>query len=733
MIFLDTESVGFTGPPVLIQYQELGGEYVEFRVWENPVCDFLDLIESFLHADKLVIFNATHDSFVLGKWYAIFSKVNDTSLRPDPKEIRKIEEELDYSKIPCLKPNAVLDFYIILKQTLFNFAAGRQKRPLEVRAVPAVAAKVLKEILERFAVALPSILFEKFKNKMPGDYWEVTPNKMRGFVDFKLNFAPSLGLKSIIKFLFPEEQVQSIEIPSYHQPQEDAEYQPWNNDWPRLLATHLTYWNSDRARKYAKNDITYLIWLHKILKDKELLPDKVHVDSDLAWHTGLSRARGFCIDLISANEQLEEARNSLSAIPDSSSQQSLAWLREVCPKDYLWLIQNTDSKKTLIPISKMEELGECATRASKLIAQRSAKKRIDILEKLIRIGRFHPNFEVSGTLSNRMSGRGGINPQGIIRDRKFRELFLLADEDSNLSGGDFSAQEITILAEVVKDKGLEQEIEKDKKALHMCMARAIFGMLEEVVEGKVKYSWNEEYEPSKDEYSKAKNCVFGYVYGAQLKRLAQTAGKSEEQMQKAMDRVISRFPGLRTHAERIAKKFCSMVQPGGVGTQVEWHEPEPNATSLFGFSRSYILDNKICKFIFELASNPPKEIRDIRGRITRREREQSIVGATQSSLYATAFAMQAENLRTAGNHYIQSAGATVTKILQHSIWLFQPVGVAPWNVQLYNVHDELLCVNKSPEKVEALVYKTIIGLRKFIPLLDMDWKMDIGSWAEVKD
>ena len=739
MIFLDTESVGFSGPLLLIQTKRIGESPKVHEVFKVPVSETLELIDSILHVESLCIFNAAHDMFVLTKWYTILNKVQDTSKLPDPKEIRAIEEGLDYSRIACLKANRIFDLYVILKQTLFSFAVGRQKRPIEIRLIPITAAKTLKNILEKFAVQLPSILFEKFKNKLPGEYWEVSPSKQEGFVDFKLNFNPSLGLKSIIKFLYPDEQIQRIEISKYNQPrEEDREFQPWNNDWPRLLQTHLKYWDTPQAQSYAKNDVLYLERLYELLVSKNLWPKEVHIDSDLAGHIGTSRARGFNLDMSGIQKQLLEAEQSLEDIPDASPHAALVWLREVAPPDLLWLVQNTDTKKTLIPLSKMGDYPELALRAEKLITQRSAKKKIELLKKLKSVGRYHPDFEVSGTLSNRMSGRGGINPQGINREKSFRELFLLSENSEHLSGGDFSSQEVTILEAVVKDPDLTLLISENPKRIHEFMAECLFAQILtpiKCVDGKngIKVEWNEDFKANQDEYYQAKQTVYAYIYGAQMATLVKTARISIEQTQRGIDRFIEKLPGLRNFADKIREEFCSMKQPGGLGSPVEWHDPQDQCTSIFGDSRSYILDNRICKFLFNLAANPPEDLKRLSGRVMRRDREQSVTGATQSSLYGTAFGIQAENLRTAGNNYIQSPGAKVTKILQHALWALQPPGISKFVVQLYNVHDELLCVNTCPAKVAKLVKKTIVALRAYIPLLNIDWKQELGSWAEVKD
>jgi len=175
-----------------------------------------------------------------------------------------------------------------------------------------------------------------------------------------------------------------------------------------------------------------------------------------------------------------------------------------------------------------------------------------------------------------------------------------------------------------------------------------------------------------------------------------------------------------------------MKQPNGVGTAVEWNEPAPYVESLFGFKRYFTIENKICKALFDLAQKLPEPWLKVRKTVKRREKEQTACGAIQSSLYATAFAIQAASMRAAGNHRIQSTGAQICKRMQRAIGDLQPAGVHPWVVQTLNSHDEILSVNKPSvaPAVAKVVADTVAEFQKVIPLLDIEWKSDLSSWAE---
>lgn len=178
--------------------------------------------------------------------------------------------------------------------------------------------------------------------------------------------------------------------------------------------------------------------------------------------------------------------------------------------------------------------------------------------------------------------------------------------------------------------------------------------------------------------------------------------------------------------------FSALRQPKGLGTMVEWHDPAEYIESMFGFPRFFTLENKICKALFELAQSPPREWKALKIKTTRRDREQTVMGACQSALYGSAFAIQSSNIRAAANHEIQSSGAQVTKEVQRKIWDIQPAGVHDWIVQPMNVHDEIMCPT-SPEYVDAVrdrVNATVESFRPKVPLIEMEWDTGLNSWAD---
>ncbi|MEK0324971.1 MAG: hypothetical protein QQN63_04640, partial [Nitrosopumilus sp.] len=140
---------------------------------------------------------------------------------------------------------------------------------------------------------------------------------------------------------------------------------------------------------------------------------------------------------------------------------------------------------------------------------------------------------------------------------------------------------------------------------------------------------------------------------------------------------------------------------------------------------------RICKVLFGLAERPPRAWNEIKIKVVRRDREQTASGACRSAMFAAAFAIQASNMRAAANHVIQSSGGTITKGLEIEIWKVQPQGITTWVVMPMNIHDEIMCPTH-PNKVgdvESCVDNFVKALRNRVPLIAMEWRTGLETWA----
>lgn len=706
MLYLDTETVGYTGPIVLIQYAVDDGPIQLYHVWKERTSTTLTLLQA-LVGHEVNLYNASFDAFHLNKLYNLLSLVKDREALPIAKEIYDLEP-ISWKANYCLKPVKCIDSYLLLMKGPLQHLVGRSKRGFKINKVPRVAVKLLKPMLDKILDELDPLLFAKTK-KHKLEWWEAELTDNPELVNLKLNFYPASGLKPVMKQMF-NRSIHSIDIPMEYQPSDEKgqEYRPYNRTWIKYIDYHINYWQHQGVQ-YATDDIEHLRTLHKWFLSQNLWPDS-DIDSDLAWMVGACRHKGYKVNVTKVNKLIDKIIEKESNVP-TAPQQSLRWLHQVCSPTEKLFVKNTD--KVILEKLSGGDFGELSDRAKQIVHQRELTKQLDLLVKFREVGRFHPDFNVSETLTNRMSGKGGLNAQGINRDTFIREIFEFAELPYVLSGGDFEGQEVTILDSLCNDQKLRSLLKSGIK-IHALMGAKIYNI-----------------EPDKlspDQYHKGKTVIFGLIYGATAEKVAQVIGQSIERATQILWEFFKEYPGVKKWMESIEYAFCSMYQ-SHIGAKVQWREPAEYVESIFGFRRQFKLENRFTKFFFEL-SGKLKELKLINQQIERTSgRIQSIMGATQTALFAAAFGIQAKNLRTARNTSIQSSGAECTKRLQYSIWNLQPSGVYPFIVQPFNVHDEVLCPNNCPELVEQTVNETIDNLKGRIPLLAIKWRI-MQNWSE---
>jgi hypothetical protein len=600
--------------------------------------------------------------------------------------------------------------------------------------------------------------------------------------------------------------------------------------WPGVIRKFIDHWATRAdAREYANDDIVYTRELDKHFG----CPEPGDNDSTLACMVAAVRWHGFTINRegivalkakaqavvaaspVNINKPSEVRAYVMAAMNDtekvileeSTKKANLEavskWgVGQMCPtckgKGYL------DKETDICPqcngvgyVGEPEPCGKCegdlsciccggtgflkvgrhpaAVRALEILKVKFANKEIELYEKLLLAGKFHASFIVIGALSSRMAGTDGLNAQGIKHTKEVRQMFPLTWGTNLLCGGDFSSFEVTIADAVCNDEALRAELIAGRK-IHALFGMAIFpGTTYEEVKSSDGSTTN-------DMYTKGKQGFFGtMLYGGDHSTLVNRLGISEEVAKKAIEGFGSRFTGVKKWRKRVADSFCSMTQPGGIGSKVIWKDPADYAETMLGFRRYFTLENRICKEIFKLANNLPKHWRncgtivrrekrieakgpvvyahvatislekgvevhrevvlpeeyakELEIKVVRRDRVQTAGGAVSSALYGAAFSMQAANMRAAANHEIQSPGAEITKHVQRKIWDLQPAGVNDWRVALLNIHDELMCVTRPDcvKPVTAVVAEAVEFFRPKVPLIAMDWNEEMHSWAEKKE
>lgn len=512
-IFLDTETVGFHGPIVLIQYAIEDGEVILYPVWQRPVQETIDLIDMFA-ANCVIGFNLAFDWFHFCQMYTtlkVYQRLYPTAcFMPDP-ELYAECEPLGRDE-GCLKPASAFDVMLHARSTEYQSFMDRNK--MVVRKVPNMLAEDVARELNRRLPFKP-VYFDRRKRK-DRPVWEITDNKFDPeFSDIYVDFQPSSRLKALAKDALGLEDdpltLAQLEFKKWELPLElgyapfalavkNLEEWPsqdekrffgeWKGSWPAVIEYHIVKWGyNELARTYAKNDVVYTRALYYFFKS----PPVGDNDSILACMVGAVRWRGHAVDLDMIRTLRQQAIDLRGEIPRARAAvkswintEAMEWIKSACNSiEKLGVPEDTDKEalneliswdeecaKLILEIDK-QKLGpvernaaimalpwtcEASRRAFMVLEARHAQKEIETYDKILIAGRFHVSLKVTGTLSGRMAGGDDLNAQGIKKAKYVRKAFTLAFPGWQLCGGDFSGFEVTIAAALYDDEKLNAEL-----------------------------------------------------------------------------------------------------------------------------------------------------------------------------------------------------------------------------------------------------------------------------------
>lgn len=717
MIFYDTETCGLHSVPVLIQWARDNGEVNLHSIWLEPIQDTLDLIEMMMN-EGTVGFNLAFDHFQLSKIYNILRLYPDTYTLPVDAipELKSLEKEALNGLI--LKPKHCLDLMLHARKGKYQSTMDRED--IKIKRVPTALAYELAEELNK-RIKFNDLYFARAKHQKR---WHVADSEDTDFKDVVLRFAPSSALKALAVDTGLADATKlllygDVEVDPVWRPVEKG-YKPYNSNWDEVIEHHIAHWASNNiARQYATDDVIYTRGLYNHFGKPALDDD----DSVLACMVASVRMKGFDLDIEKLKLLKTEAEKIAKRFTFINAPHKVKlWLEEVMDKTEKLILEST-KKIVLEELSTWTNNNKphpVAQRAKAILESRAAVKEVELYDKLIDAKRFHASFKVIGTLSTRMAGADDLNPQGIKRDKKVRSAFTLNNDPNYiLCGGDFDSFEVCLAEAEYNDPKLREVLLSGKK-LHGIFGTFVFDKTyDEIINDK-------------EIYTRSKNGVFALLYGGEAYTLKTRLGVDEEKAEEAYRNFVATYQNVGRARKAVTEQFCSMRQPNGIGTKVEWHEPADYIDSMLGFRRYFTLENKICKTLFELAEKPPKEWLKLNIKVTRRDREQTVTGAVRSALFASAFAIQAANMRAACNHRIQSTGAQITKHVQRKIWDIQPYGINDMVVQPLNIHDEIMCVThkKYVDKVKSTVDNAVSSFKSKVPLISMEWKINLNNWGE---
>lgn len=751
-IFLDTESVGLYGQPVLLQYAIGDSEVKLVNIYEETIQSTIDLINSFLN-ENIIGYNLGFDVYKLIQFYTTFIQVDNKQLRPmDIPHETFLKLEANGINQGCLKFAGVVDTMLVglqdkLQELLF-------KKRLTIRKVPKLLLDSLLVELDR--IKFPDLYFAKYVDC--STRWKVIPVN-KDFVDVQIKFRPSSKMKDIIKHLkLSDEKVMKFEDVTKLVFPEEFGYKPYSWATEKNIKDQCEHWYKNKdARKYARNDVEYTREIYKFLG----CPEANDVNSVLTSAVASCRWKGFAIDkdkmgilkqkYLSVVDKAKVNFDAPKEVFEYVSKGMTDLEREVfnddgkvsCAKEVLEKVQKmTDT--VICPLCQATELdcekcnGEgyindgkhpSAVRADEVLECRKASKRADLLDKFIKAGRFHPTFSVMGTLSSRMSGSGdgvgdqNINAQGIPREKEFRSCFPLADKGEVLCIGDFISFEIAIMCACYNDELLLKQLNMGKK-IHGIFASFLYDMSYEDILKTQK--------TDNDLYTKGKTAVFAMCYGGQAFTIANQTGTTVEQAQKAYDKWFTEFPNFKVVLKEIEKELC-LIKSDGKGFRLDL-DVKDSVESMLGFKRYFRIEHKFIKSLWDILQDPPASWKENDFMVLRKEAKglQTIGNAMSSAIYAFMFSLQSGMVRAGLNHKIQSTGAQITKALQVELWGLQPVGYHPWKICMMNVHDEIgtTCQNDAvASKAIDIVNNFISKYKPKIPMLGMNFGI-VKSWAD---
>lgn len=755
MLFLDTEGMGFCGPTLLYQYADGGDAPVElWDVFYKPVRETLELLEWFM-TKEITCWNLTFDMFHVVQQFNVLLQIENKSLPPYPEEYADIE-----FGNPCthfLRPKAALDLMIHSVKDQYQFLMNR--RPFRIKLVPRNLAEKLADALNQ-KIEYESILFYKYSKKESVG-WEVIESipARADFVDVIVRFNPSRSLDAIGDYVLGEGKDPLLwdQLP----PLVENQWMPYGGNWVDVADYYIDWWrNNKEGRRYAVRDVVMMqeLWNHFGR------PPAGDYNSELCVVVANSRWKGFSVDEAELQKSVDEALEEIATSPVNvnSSRQVLKWLRAGAEPAYAPLLIKTD-KATLKSMTNLHKGRELGRRCQRILELRKAHAHERTFKKFKKVRRLHPDYTVFGTLSDRMSGRGGFNAMAI--NKRYRRLFTMADEGEELQGGDFSAFEVSIAQAVYQDENMRQELLKGSK-IHAQMAADIFGMdyedillTEKGVCGKCDgtgiintddSAYAEEIrsyggaeratcdfcEGSGEvdaKYDKGKASFFASMYGAQALKLSVISGLPIAQTEEGLESFYRRFPGMAKTKRKIERDF-TMVR--------FWHkertflDPCRYVESMYGHRRYFDLEIDTVRSLFYYLTGDTTALGGNRTKCVRREVKgaQTQNEAARSAIFGAMMGIQSSVQRQAGNHIVQSPGATLNKELQLLVWkTLQPVGVHPVQVRVINNHDELVAVTAKGVDLTGVVAEFVEEKKKDIPLLEMQWDRNQRYWGSKSD
>ena len=155
-LYIDSETVGLHGFPVLLQHAEDEGPISLHEVWRRPIRETLALIE-WICQHTVVGFNLSFDWFHIAKTYTVFRLADPDWIPAEHINEIALSEPKGQSG-PCVKPVCALDLMLHSRKGPYQSLMARED--IRIKRVPSSLAYALANELEGL-VQLDNIYFAR--------------------------------------------------------------------------------------------------------------------------------------------------------------------------------------------------------------------------------------------------------------------------------------------------------------------------------------------------------------------------------------------------------------------------------------------------------------------------------------------------------------------------------------------------------------------------------------------
>jgi hypothetical protein len=736
VVMLDIESVGLKGDIVSIQvsyaYMKLEYIFIPSLIKDNINKEYEQFKQDLNNPDYCFIgFNIAFD---LWKLYTLF--------KPNS---------------PFKATFLDLSFHL-LDSDLLNSILSSGKTLLYFKAIP-------KEISPYFDTCLREILKDIFPSKVELKKKETTysninkgnlkkSEKTKDFTDLSYRSKLNRKLKTICSLLFRKNKIYNGTDALYLKELNEnkttffvanEEVEKYNLIKNKLISALID--KNSHTYKYSLDDIR-LLWELKLWIEIEtgyIL--KMNINDCCSNIIAYTKYIGFKIDMEKANSLLTKLNNRMLEIKKTiplvninSFQQRLNLLKTHTKNNSLYsnaiVSINKNSIQEYIDADILNEQG--LIYAKMFIERGQLAQRIKQLDSLITKydgKRIYPDLRIDGAVTNRMSGQGGLNFQGIPRDGEIRELIQTS------FGGDFASLEITLANGAIGV--FKEQLENFEKGtaldLHTFTAMNVFTEEWEEIFGteqnmqiiikSVKVikedKKNKYYYKFKELRNKGKQANFTMLYGGTTRLGIKEAEK-----------FYSTYPEIKEFHKKVNKSFLTLCPENEVPN---WSIEAINymkegIQNIFGYKRYIKFEKTICKSIFSkmdlfinnLVNILPTDL--LSKEYTRnKNKTQKIDSLSKSILCGSLVNLQNILSRQIKNFPIQSSGSEVCKYLM--VYLFSKC-----NIPMLNIHDEIIVPTEylgQYDNAKKYLKLFLLHHKKHTPFLDMELDL-MKNWSDKK-